>query len=91
VFIVGISSFAIMRFPYYPAINNHGSGLTCTIQEGRTLENCLPYLCRHLGHASVANSWYYYHVVEKALPIILDKDLLGVRIIPEVRYEDEIE
>lgn len=61
------------------------------IQEGRTLENCLPYLCRHLGHASVANSWYYYHVVEKALPIILDKDLLGVRIIPEVRYEDEIE
>lgn len=61
------------------------------IQEGKTLENCLPYLCRHLGHASVADSWYYYHLVEKALPIILDKDLLGARIIPEVRDEDEIE
>jgi integrase len=61
------------------------------ILEGETLENWLPYLCKHLGHSRIADTWYYYHMVENALPIFLRQDLVASKIIPEVRHENEIE
>jgi len=44
----------------------------------------MPYLSRYLGHASIAETQYYFHTIEQALPIIRRHDSAAQSIIPEV-------
>jgi len=49
----------------------------------------LPYLSRYLGHNSPNETYYYYHLVDKAFDVIRKKDTTSNRVIPEViPYEE---
>lgn len=49
----------------------------------------LPYLSRYLGHKSPDETYYYYHLVEKAFDTIREKDTVSGKVIPEVvPYEE---
>jgi site-specific recombinase XerD len=54
------------------------------MDEERPLQVMLPYLSRYLGHISIANTWYYYHVVSGAFDIVRKHNLALIDIIPEV-------
>lgn len=54
------------------------------INEGLSYDQMLPYLCKHLGHRSVEESLYYYHLSEEAITFIRKKDLVAGRVIPGV-------
>ena len=44
----------------------------------------MPYLSRYLGHASIAETQYYYHTIERAFPIVRRHDDISNSVIPEV-------
>lgn len=49
----------------------------------------LPYLSRYLGHKSPDETYYYYHLAERAFDVVRQKDTVSNRVIPEVeRYEE---
>ena len=49
----------------------------------------LPYLSRYLGHKSPNETYYYYHLVDKAFEVIHDKDSISGKVIPEVLPYEE--
>jgi integrase len=51
---------------------------------GLDLGAMMPYLSRYLGHASIAETQYYYHAIAQAFPIVRRYDALSSNIIPEV-------
>jgi integrase len=51
---------------------------------GLDLGVMMPYLSRYLGHASIAETQYYYHAIAQAFPIVRRHDALSSNIIPEV-------
>lgn len=56
---------------------------------GIELGAMLPYLSRQLGHVSVDETLYYYHLVDRAFKVIRQKDTRSQNIIPEVvPYEE---
>ena len=58
------------------------------MQQGITLNEMLPYLSKYLGHNSPSETFYYYHLVNKAFSIVRQKDKVSNRVIPEVfEYE----
>ena len=60
------------------------------MEEGIRLEAMMPYLSKYLGHASVNDTFYYYHQVESAFHIIREKDTVSQHVIPEVYdYEEK--
>ena len=54
------------------------------MESGVDLDVMMPYLSRYLGHASIAQTQYYYHVIAQAFPIIRRCDAVLPDIIPEV-------
>lgn len=58
------------------------------IREGRSLNNCLPYLSAYMGHAGFEDTAYYIHLVPE---FFSQMDMLDLNIfsglIPEVDYE----
>lgn len=54
------------------------------MEEGVSLNEMMPFLCRYLGHSSPDETFYYYHQVDSAFRIIRDRDKVGIRVIPEV-------
>ena len=59
------------------------------MENGVELQTMLPYLSSYLGHETPAETFYYYHLVNKAFSIIKRKDNVSLRVIPEVsRYEE---
>lgn len=57
--------------------------------QGIDTNEMLPYLSRYLGHKGPEETYYYYHLADKAFDVIRKKDSLSRRIIPEVvPYED---
>lgn len=57
--------------------------------QGIDTNEMLPYLSRYLGHKSPEETYYYYHLSDKAFSVIRKKDSLSHRVIPEVvPYED---
>lgn len=52
--------------------------------DGIELKPMLPYLSRYLGHSSVKDTLYYYHLVDKAFQVVRQKDSQMKNIIPEV-------
>jgi len=54
------------------------------------LQEMLPYLSNYLGHASPSETFYYYHLVNKAFTIVKQKDRVSARVIPEVTPYEEI-
>ena len=61
------------------------------MEQGIPLHSMLPYLSKYLGHASVQDTFYYYHQVDTAFRIVQSKDRRSEMIIPEVKaHEDSI-
>ncbi len=59
------------------------------MRNGIDTNKMLPYLSRYLGHKSPEETFYYYHLVEKAFDIIRKKDSVSGKVIPEVvPYEE---
>jgi integrase/recombinase XerD len=56
---------------------------------GLDLGAMMPYLSRYLGHASIAETQYYYHAIAQAFTIVRRHDALSVNIIPEVDTHEE--
>jgi len=56
---------------------------------GIDLQEMLPYLSSHLGHASPSGTFYYYHLVSKAFDVVRQKDKVSMRVIPEVLAYEE--
>jgi len=58
------------------------------MRQGISLNEMLPYLSKFLGHKSPSETYYYYHLVNKAFSIVRQKDKVSNRVIPEVfNYE----
>ena len=55
------------------------------IEDGVDTAVMIPYLCRHLGHKSAEETFYYYHQVLDSLEIIRQNDTLSSTVLPEVR------
>ena len=60
------------------------------ILEGKELSQMLPYLCRYLGHKTIEETHYYYHLALTANQIIRQKDIQSKYIIPEVACYEEV-
>lgn len=59
------------------------------MRQGIDTNTMLPYLSRYLGHKSPDETYYYYHLVEKAFDTIREKDTVSGKVIPEVvPYEE---
>ena len=58
--------------------------------QGFDLQELLPYLSRYLGHKSPSETFYYYHLVNKAFAVVRAKDTVSSRVIPEVQDYGEI-
>jgi integrase len=56
---------------------------------GVTLGAMLPYLSRYLGHATINDTLYYYHLVDRAFEVIRQKDTRSKNIIPEAMPYEE--
>jgi len=57
--------------------------------EGIDLQTMLSHLSSYLGHKSPSETFYYYHLVNKAFTVIREKDTISKQVIPEViRYEE---
>lgn len=54
------------------------------IEEGRDINVMLPYLARFLGHKSISETHYYYHLTMDAARIIKSRNSIGPNAIPEV-------
>jgi integrase len=55
--------------------------------EGRDIDVMMPYLSRYVGHSSLQETYYYYHVSGELFEVIRSKDTTSAVVIPEVRYE----
>ena len=69
----------IATLPFFPLV-----------KEGYDIENMMPYLCRYLGHKTIDETHYYYHLAAAATDIIRSQDTLSDRVIPEVTDYEEI-
>jgi integrase len=59
------------------------------MNNGVNLKEMMPYLSKFLGHASSAETYYYYHLVDQAFAMVRQKDTMSGRVIPEViSYEE---
>lgn len=61
------------------------------MQEGIRLQEMMPYLSKYLGHSSVNDTFYYYHLVESSFKIIREKDVSSDIIIPEAEDSEHEE
>ena len=43
-----------------------------------------PYLSKYLGHSGPEETFYYYHQVAEAMPIVRERDRVCGRVVPEV-------
>ncbi|ACV62306.1 integrase family protein [Desulfofarcimen acetoxidans DSM 771] len=59
------------------------------MKEGKDFEAMMPYLSRYLGHASIDETQYYYHLVVFAFEIVRKHDSVAKRVIPEVVPHEE--
>ncbi|MBE5040537.1 tyrosine-type recombinase/integrase [Ructibacterium gallinarum] len=60
------------------------------ILEGKDMSQMLPYLSRYLGHKTIEETHYYYHLAITANEIIRQKDIQSKNVIPEVMPYEEI-
>ncbi len=54
------------------------------------LSHMLPYLSRYLGHKTLDDTFYYYHLSAAATDIIHEKDHTSALVIPEVSRCEEV-
>jgi len=57
--------------------------------QGIDLQAMLPHLSHYLGHKSPAETFYYYHLVDRAFAVVREKDTVSARVIPEVQVYEE--
>ena len=60
------------------------------IKAGCGMEHMMPYLSRYLGHKTIEETHYYYHLAAAATDIIRSHDLASEKNIPEVTAYEEI-
>ena len=56
---------------------------------GIDLQAMLPYLSSYLGHQTPAETFYYYHLVDRAFAVVREKDTVSGRVIPEMQAYEE--
>ena len=56
---------------------------------GVNLRSMLPYLNRYLGHFTINDTLYYYHLVDKAFKVVRQKDTRSQNLIPEAMPYEE--
>lgn len=56
------------------------------IKENKKLDELMPYLSKQLGHETINETYYYYHLLNTSYESIRQKDR---DLFPEVRYEEE--
>lgn len=59
------------------------------MEQGINLKTMLPYLSKYLGHSSINDTLYYYHLVDKAFVSMRKKDVGFASLIPEVEEYEE--
>ena len=59
------------------------------IKDGLDMSQMLPYLSRYLGHKTIEETHYYYHLAAAAADIIRSRDVLSEKVIPEVLPYEE--
>lgn len=64
--------------------------INCWIREGYDMQNMMPYLSRYLGHKTIEETHYYYHLAASAIDIIRSRDEMSLKVIPEVNNYEEI-
>ena len=57
--------------------------------QGIDTNKMLPYLSRYLGHKSPDETYYYYHLAERAFDVVREKDNVSSHVIPEVITHEE--
>lgn len=57
--------------------------------EGIDTNRMLPYLSRYLGHKSPDETYFYYHLAERAFDVVRQKDTVSAKVIPEVKHYEE--
>ena len=57
--------------------------------QGIDTNKMLPYLSRYLGHKSLGETYYYYHLVDNAFDTVRQKDSVSGKVIPEVKLYEE--
>ncbi|MBL7006151.1 MAG: tyrosine-type recombinase/integrase [Spirochaetia bacterium] len=62
--------------------------ITKWVEEGRDLDTMIPYLCRHLGHSGIQESYYYFHQIDKQFPA-LQKFFNATGKLPKEVYDYE--
>jgi integrase len=59
-----------------------------TWMKGGISEAMLPYLSVYLGHSSISETFYYFHIKEPIFEVIREKDGTSATVIPKVvEYE----
>ena len=64
--------------------------INCWIKEGYNMNHMMPYLSRFLGHKTIEETHYYYHLSAAAMDIIRNCDLTSKKTIPEVTVYEEL-
>jgi hypothetical protein len=52
--------------------------------EGKSVNEMLPYLSKHLGHVCIDDTYYYYQRIQESLEHVRKKDTVSNLVIPEV-------
>lgn len=58
------------------------------IDQSIDIKELMPYLSKFLGHSSIEETFYYYHMTKDGFKRIRDQDYVLDSIIPEVEYEE---
>jgi len=59
------------------------------MRAGDDFHHFMPYLSRHLGHKTLDETYYYYHLAISAFDIIRKYDVTSANVIPEVQPYEE--
>jgi len=59
------------------------------MRNGNDFQALLPYLSQYLGHKSIDETHYYYHLAISAFDIIKKHDIVSANVIPEVLSYEE--
>lgn len=59
------------------------------MRNGYDFQRLLPYLCAYLGHKTINETHYYYHLTVAAFDIIRKHDVVAANVIPEVLPYEE--
>lgn len=58
------------------------------VKANENIDNLMPYLSQYVGHSSISETYYYYHISKEFYKIVLQKDKTSSEVIPEVNMNE---